>query len=309
MEFMTNLVRLAVSVQLTLLRALARHVSPGDRSYLARTLMADRFDPRTTALADLFDKGLMAWKNKQYAVEINGEEALLGRLKPFGPKILLDVGANIGEWALAAHRQLPGVAVHSFEIAPPTAAILTQNVTEAGANVVVNDFGLGATDGAITLYFTPDYTLGASTVRDAVAMTAADLGISEIQEIAARIITGDEYLRTANIDHVDLLKIDVEGAEESGFKGFKDAFARSAIDLVQFEYGPLNLSTRYLLADADRYFTERGFIMGKLYPEGIAFKTFEFVDEDLVGPNYVACRADRPDLIAALRCPVPKAAS
>jgi len=302
---MASLVRLMVSAQLALLRRLAPRLTPGDRSYLGRTLMLDRMSPETRALAELFDKAILSFKNKQYAVELNGEEALLGRLKPFAPKLLLDVGANIGEWSLAAHRQLPGVAVHAFEIAPPTAAILTRNLREAGATVTVNDFGLGDRDGEIILHFTPDYTLGASTVRGAMEYSAKELGIARIEEIAARITTGDAYLAERGIDHVDLLKIDVEGAEDAVFRGFGQSFARGAIDLVQFEYGPLSLSTRYFLADAAAFFAEHGYVLGKLYPEGVAFKAFEAGDEDFVGPNYVACREARADLIAALRCPVP----
>jgi FkbM family methyltransferase len=302
---MASLVRLMVSAQLALLRRLVPRLTPGDRSYLGRTLMLDRMSPETRALAELFDKAILSFKNKQYAVELNGEEALLGRLKPFAPKLLLDVGANIGEWSLAAHRQLPGVAVHAFEIAPPTAAILTRNLREAGASVTVNDFGLGDRDGEITLHFTPDYTLGASTVRGAMEYSAKELGIARIEEIAARITTGDAYLAERGIAHVDLLKIDVEGAEDAVFRGFEQAFARGTIDLVQFEYGPLSLSTRYFLADAAAFFALHGYVLGKLYPEGVAFKPFEAADEDFVGPNYVACREARADLIAALRCPAP----
>lgn len=302
---MASLVRLMVSAQLALLRRLAPRLTPGDRSYLGRTLMLDRLSPETRALAEMFETATLSFKNKQYAVEINGEEALLGRLKPFAPKLLLDVGANIGEWSLAAHRQLPDAEVHAFEIAPPTAAILARTIADVGAKVLVNDFGLGDREGAITLHFTPDYTLGASTVREAMEFTAAELGIAEIKEISARITTGDAYLAERGIAHVDLLKIDVEGAEAAVFRGFADAFARGAIDLVQFEYGPLNLSTRYFLADADAFFRAHGYVLGKLYPEGVAFKDYAVPDEDFVGPNYVACRAARADLIAALRCPVP----
>jgi FkbM family methyltransferase len=303
---MPNLTRLAATAQLRLLRALLRRLSPGDRAYMARMASQDRFDPATAAFVDLCEKSVLGWKNKQYAVELNGEEALLARLKPFAPKVLLDVGANVGEWALAAHRQVPEAQVHCFEIAPPTAARLARAMAEAGANAVVNDFGLGAEEGSVTLYFTPDYTLGASTVRGAMEITAREQGIADIQEVAARITTGDAYLERNNIDHVDFLKIDVEGAEPQVLAGFSASLARGAIDLVQFEYGPLNLSSRWLLADAYEFFRAHGYWLGKLYPEGIAFKSYDHADEDFIGPNYVACRELRVDLISALHCPVPR---
>lgn len=301
---MPSLTRLMVSAQLALLRRLAPRLTSGDRAWLGRTLMQDRFAPGPRALADLFEKALLAFKNKQYAVELNGEEALLARLRPFQPKLLLDVGANIGEWSLAAHRQLPGTGVHAFEIAPTTAAILRRNLAQAGAAFTINEFGLGDREGEITLHYAADYTLGASTIRGAMEFTANDLGITQIEEIAARITTGDSYLASHGISHVDFLKIDVEGAEQAVLHGFANSLAVGAIDLIQFEYGPLCLTTRFFLADAYRLLTAHGYTLGKLFPEGVAFKPYDPSDEDFIGPNYVACRQDRPDLLAALRCPV-----
>jgi hypothetical protein len=86
-------------------------------------------------------------------------------------------------------------------------------------------------------------------------------------------------------------------------QGFAESFARGAIDMVQFEYGPLNLTTRKLLADFDAFFTEKGFVVGKIYPEGVAFTSYEPADEDFVGPNYLACHEWRADMIASLKCP------
>jgi hypothetical protein len=42
---------------------------------------------------------------------------------------------------------------------------------------------------------------------------------------------------------------------------------------------------------------------GTIYPEGVAFKSYELTDEDFVGPNCLACHQRRADIIAAQRCP------
>ena len=75
-------------------------------------------------LADFIDQSVLASKNKQYDVALNGEAALLELLRPFAPATLIDVGANIGEWALTACRALPDAVVHAFEIADATADVL-----------------------------------------------------------------------------------------------------------------------------------------------------------------------------------------
>lgn len=302
---MPNLTRLAAMANLALLRVLIGRMAPGARSWLALRVLNDRFDPRTRALADFFDRSVLAWKNKQYDVELNGEAALLRRLRPFDPTTLIDVGANVGEWALAACRALPGTMVHAFEIAPKTADRLAGSIEAAGrrAQVVINRLGLADTAGEIALYLTRDSDTESSTLRAAVEFAAKDQGLGDVIETTARVTTGDLYLRAHAITHVDLLKIDVEGAEFSVIEGFADSFARGAIDLVQFEYGPINLATRKLLADFVAFFAERGFVVGKIYPEGVAFKPYKLGDEDFVGPNYLACHARRGDIIAALQCP------
>lgn len=302
---MPNLTRLAAQGTVVLLRRLMARLPAGSRSWLALQVLNDRYDPASRALADFFHRAVLDWKNKQYDIHRNGEEALLHRLHPFGMTTVLDVGANVGDWALAACQALPEARLHCFEIAESTASLLAREIDAAGlaSRVSLNRVGLGATEGEITLYVTPESNTESSTLRAAVEFAAKGLALSTIQETTARITTGDAYLRAQGIAHVDLLKIDVEGAEFSVLDGFAQAFASGAIDMVQFEYGPLNLTTRKLLADYDRFFADHGFVMGKIYPEGVAFKPYELDDEDFVGPNYLACHQRRADVIAALRCP------
>jgi FkbM family methyltransferase len=299
---MPNLTRKAAQTAAQVLAALVGQLSAGDRSSLARELMQDRYHKRTRALAAFFEQGMHAWQNRQYAVHLNGETALLTRLAAFAPKLVIDVGANVGDWSLAAAAALPGAVVHAFEIAAPTAALLRRNTGSQPDRIVINTIGLGETEGEITLYFMPDANTATSTVKEAALFSAVDRGDTEMQETRARITTGDTYLRDNGIGHVDMLKIDVEGAEFAVLRGFADSFAAGGIDVVQFEYGKLNLGTREFLGDFWRFFTDRGFAVGKLYPEGVAFKDYDLNDEDFIGPNYIACRQERADIIAALRC-------
>ena len=302
---MPNLTRLAAAANLALLRVLMGRLPPGARASLAQRALRDRYSRRSRALAHFFEQSVLAWKNKHYEVHRNGEAALLQRLRPFALTTVINVGANVGDWALVACPALPGAVVHAFEIAPETAERLARSVAAAGLGerVVINRLGLAAAEGEVSLYLTRDSDTESSTLREAVEYAVKDQGLSGVVEIAARVTTGDAYLRSRGIAHVDLLKIDVEGAEFSVLEGFAESFAHGAVDMVQFEYGPLNLTTRKLLADFVALFAEQGFVVGKIYPEGVAFKPYELDDEDFVGPNYLACHERRCDIIAALRCP------
>ncbi|HTC07935.1 MAG TPA: FkbM family methyltransferase [Acetobacteraceae bacterium] len=247
-------------------------------------------------MADFFERSVLAWKNKQYDLALNGEAALLQRLRPFAPTTVFDVGANIGDWAEVACKALPGATVHGFEIAEATASQLVSRIATAGldARVVINRVGLGASEGEITLFVTPESNTESSTLRAAVEFALKDQALSTIVETTARITTGDAYLRARDIAHVDLLKIDVEGTEFSVLKGFAETFARGAIDLVQFEYGPLNLTTRKLLVDFYAFFTAYGFVLGNDLPGGCRVQV-------LRADRRGFCRSELPRLPPAAR--------
>ena len=237
---MPNLTRLAAMANLALLRVLIGRMRPGSRAWLARRALSDRYSPRSRALADFFERSVLAWKNKQYDLHQNGEAALLERLRPFALTTVIDVGANVGDWALTACQALPGAVVHAFEIAPETAERLARNVAAAGRDerVVINRLGLAAAAGEVSLYLTRDSDTESSTLREAVEYAVKEQGLSGVVEIVARVTTGDAYLRSRGITHVDLLKIDVEGAEFSVLEGFAESFAHDAIDMVQFRIRP-----------------------------------------------------------------------
>lgn len=282
----------AAYASMKVLAASLAKLPPGDRSWMARRLMRERYTPEVRTLAGFFDQALAAWHNRQYDVRLNGEAALLERLAPFAPQVLFDVGANAGDWCLAARRAIPGAALHAFEIDPDTATILTRQL--AGLDrLQVNGFGLSDQPGETRIFVQPD-------VSTSTTMLAT--GVPGLVEKTVAVATGDAYVREHGIAHIDLLKIDVEGAEPKVLDGFRDCFERRMITMVQFEYGPANLQIRHLLADFHRFFAEQGFVIGKIYPEGVSFGPYAPDDEDFRGPNFLACRSDRPDIIAALRC-------
>lgn len=300
---MATLPGLIAQASLALLARALPHLDPAARSGLARHLMQDRVAPRTRILAGFFDRATLAWKNKLYDIDRNGEEALLRRLAPFAPRVLIDAGANVGDWSRAAARHLPDAVVHAFEIVPDTAAVLRRNTAALGPRIRVNACGLADRAGEVEVFHSAEDSTGSSTSAVAFAVDRASKGITGHAVLRAPVTTGDAYLAAQGIERVDLLKIDVEGAEPAVLAGFDAAFARGAVTLVQVEYGPINRATRHFLADFHAFFAARGYVLGKLWPEGVGFAPYALEDEDFVGPNYVACRADRRDIIDAIACP------
>jgi len=51
----------------------------------------------------------------------------------------------------------------------------------------------------------------------------------------------------------------------------------------------------------DQFFQAHGYVLGRLYPRGVAFQGYNHMDENFVGGNYVACLEARADLIDLLK--------
>jgi hypothetical protein len=101
---------------------------------------------------------------------------------------------------------------------------------------------------------------------------------------------GDEYAKDQGIERIDLLKIDVEGAEHLVLEGLDALLASGNIDVIQFEYGMVNIITHFLLRDFYQFFESQGYLVSKLFPDHVDFRNYELEDEKFRGPNYVAVR-------------------
>jgi FkbM family methyltransferase len=296
---MPNANRLAAQA---VLKPLLARLDQGDRSWLARHVVSERERRDVRALVDFSYGVIRGWKNSEFDIHLSGEVALLRRIRPLNPLTVIDVGANVGEWSLAALKTLPSATVHAFEVAPATAEKLVQNAAGCDRRLIINRCGLSDTEGNVTLFYTPDSDTASSLVEQSIPIAMANRQVTRVEELTVPVTTGDNYLRQHNISMVNLLKIDVEGAELAVMKGFKNSFEDGLIDLVQFEYGLVNLTTRIFLADIYNFLDRFGFVIGKLLPHGVGFKPYAVEDEDFIGLNFVACRQDRQELLAAIGC-------
>ena len=75
---------------------------------------------------------------------------------------VLDIGANIGWYALTIARLLPDVEVHAFEPIPKTFAYLLANAElNQLPNIHLYDFGFSNAEGELTFYYYPEGSVNA----------------------------------------------------------------------------------------------------------------------------------------------------
>jgi FkbM family methyltransferase len=263
-------------------------ITPQDIVTVAYKLGRIKDDRRAMAL--FCDYFLKAHKNFNDDFNENGERMVLKRLATLNPKIIFDVGANEGDWATTASTEIPGAEIHAFEIIDETFALLSKKCAQ-NKKIIPNNFGLFSRSGNLNMH-----------VYDASNKFSSHMNYpnGDNCEKACAVRTGDEYLREKKIEKIDFLKIDVEGAEIDVLKGFSEILDRGGVDVIQFEYGKVCIMTHFLLCDFYAFLESRGYALGKIYPDYVDFRAYALDDEDFLGPNYVACLRQRPDILKLL---------
>jgi FkbM family methyltransferase len=141
---------------------------------------------------------------------------------------LIDVGANIGLWLMGAAKHAgPQGNVHAFEPVPENFVRLTRNLALNDLHqVICQQLALSDKSGQALFYSATDGNsgLGSLTERERA---------SRPTEI--RVITLDDYCERQAIRRVDLMKVDVEGAELLVFRGATRLLTSTEAPIIMFE--------------------------------------------------------------------------
>ncbi len=223
----------------------------------------------------------------------NGESRVLQVLSKFQPKIIMDIGANEGEWCRLASETFPDSTIHAFEIVPETYEKLLCS-TQGIDSIVHNNFGLSDQEGHITI------NIGASS-EIATAFKIEGMqnhNDSYTKTVNCKTRKACDYLKERRIESIDFVKIDTEGMDYRVLKGFELHIKK--IRAVQFEYGIFNISSHDLLADFYKLLTDNGFAVGKIFPRKVVFFEYHFHMENFHGSNFIAVKKEDFELIKKL---------
>jgi FkbM family methyltransferase len=161
-------------------------------------------------------------------------------LEPGG--IALDVGANIGLFsATMAQAVGPSGAVHAFEPLPTSRRRLQTTLDLNRLHWVrPNATVVSDVPGCAQLF---DYGSGFESWATLVPREIGTPGgiLRPTREVAVEAVTLDTYCDQHGIERIDLLKVDVEGAEERVLRGASTLLGRRAIDLVLVEVADTTL--------------------------------------------------------------------
>ncbi len=195
-------------------------------------------------------------------ISSNGEMDLLRSRLP-ASQVVVDVGANIGDWIAIAIGINPDLTVHAFEPSAATYGRLSRR--NFPKTVRCNQMGLGSRREKRDLFvFSDGSELNSLYLRRGLE---EGYGITEqtLRETVS-MDTLDNYCADAKIENIDFMKVDVEGHELEVFKGAMGLLSGGGISAIQFEYGGCNIDSGILLRDIFDFFRGLPYVFHKVYP-------------------------------------------
>lgn len=145
--------------------------------------------------------------------------------RPLGAgSVVLDLGANAGAFSQAMIQRF-GCVCHAVEANPAMADLIP-----AGPRLHVHRHAMGGRSGEATFHVGADPLASSLLPLDASDYTAS---------ITVPVVTLGELLEREGIEHVDLLKADIEGAEVALFESCSDSDLMR-VDQITTEFHDFN---------------------------------------------------------------------
>lgn len=155
-------------------------------------------------------------------------EVLLDRCYRIPPQFahsirsIVDLGGNIGSATLAFSTQFPEASFVCVEPLPQNAAVLAKNVGWLGERARIAQAAIGARDGEV------EFLTGGAAWGGKVGA-----GPSSIRVPCYRLET---LLESMNLERVDLLKVDIEGAESEVFASRGDWWKKVGLIIAELHH-------------------------------------------------------------------------
>src|ERR1700754_2915888 len=164
---------------------------------------------------------------------------------------VVDAGAHHGHTAVQYLEHFPNSRVIALEPEPENFAIAKAALAPFRERVDLLPFALAETDGSVALRLTSHS--GAHSLLEVGDMRYYDAPVETLTPIEVRAVSLDSLSAEHRLDRLDILKMDIQGAELLALRGAAGLPARHAIGLIPLEvlFQPLyrNQPTFWEIAD------------------------------------------------------------
>lgn len=154
-------------------------------------------------------------------------------------KTIFDVGANVGFVAFQFQKRFPKAEIFAFE---PNPSVFDQLKENYKGESKIHPYQLGVADQSGFLDFNINANTGTSSFLAADEYHKTHQAKHLKEKRSTQVITVDEFCQNEGIQHVDILKLDIEGYELNALKGAIELLSKQAIDII---YTEVNLVPSY----------------------------------------------------------------
>jgi FkbM family methyltransferase len=247
-------------------------------------------NPRSEKLSRLFEAywcillGKGAGTGWDMGSEIRAAKTVIKSAQP----IILDVGANKGDWSSMIHSAFPKAHIFMFEPQPICQEIIRQKEipnSKLFPNAVSSRKGnlelctVGGAAGHASLHKRRDSYFQAQN----------------FSWIDVETVTIDDVVSEHGLGTIDLMKMDIEGHELEALRGAENSLKNRTIKAFTFEFGSGNINSRTFFHDFWDYLTPFGYRIYRLLPSSRLMHIKEYYEdcEYFRGvTNYIAISTD-----------------
>jgi FkbM family methyltransferase len=182
------------------------------------------------------------------------------RIGPTDFSTIFDVGANVGQTALAFAEQFPAAEIYSFEPVPNTFATLEAN-TRHCARVRAFNVAFGSARACLPMAIKADSRTSSFAIEE-------HGGEEEtMAHTMVNIVTIDDFAAEHNVTKIDFLKIDTEGFDLEVLHGADGLIRAGGVDLIQVETGFDPATVHVGLGQFLEHLQERNFALFGIYEQ------------------------------------------
>lgn len=196
--------------------------------------------------------------------------------------VVFDVGANVGDLALLFSRFVGTTGrVHAFEASPSVFGRLSTICELSGKkNILLNQRAVSDSVGTVILHQYDDEHLGWNSLAYR-PLHLYGFNVTPVEQLEVPSTTIDLYCQQHSIPHIDLLKIDVEGAEYQVLLGARSMLQQKKVRYCLFEFGATTFDMGNNPSEIDAYL------------RGCGYKIRNVVKRDPVFPGSRGARSAR----------------
>jgi FkbM family methyltransferase len=163
-------------------------------------------------------------------------------------KIIFDVGANIGQFAMVAEKLFDNPKkIFCFEPSKATFELLNREITKDFFSKNFQTVNLGLSNSVRSdILFSPGIGASIASLHNIPDQIRSNQ--KEFSE-TVQLTTIDEFCNQNAIEKIDYLKLDIEGHEYFALKGASECLKNRKIHFIQFEFGQGSMAARVFFRD------------------------------------------------------------